>query len=1155
MPRTQALTRHPVVLVLFHMLVLFLVSGSNASVDLKTLVQEWAKDLGEKLYNFSNKITLVDNLMREYKHNEATLTSKKHSAIVAETAKRVGQLLEKKVKAVKNLASAAEEAYRNYTVDTNPPVEYLNAKLLITDDDIRGMGDDAQKFMENFQYLRVEDRPEYGMTRVNLSLSTIHVPTYVYHKTLDVLNGVQWTEALDKIFKENKENDSDLSWQYFGSAVGFMRVYPGIKWPLNNDDRIDLYDCRLQGWYIQGAAAPKNVIILLDSSGSMTGSRMIIAQSTVNKILDTLTVNDYFNIIQFDDEPRYVDSCFNRTLVAANLDNRLRLKKAIKYNETSNIANFEKALKEAFMLFSDQNKVNNETCCNKAIMLVTDGAPENYEWIFNKYNWKPNSTTKRNVNVRIFPYLIGREVSDNRQLRWMAGANKGFYTHISTLADVEEHVQNYVKVLSQPLAKPSAHTHIMWTPVYADFIAPKTTEQNMRLVTSVSMPVFNTKNTSNDDYKLLGVAGTDVPIEQIYNLLPKHAIGVHGYAFAITKKGYILFHPDFRPFENGELKTNYNSVDLTEVELTTNVSEVKILETAMVDGHHGSISMNVVKHDNFIRVAKRRYHYYYDNIAGFPFSLALVFPEKYGNFKMSIPSQKQNQRGISLRNKTFRLSRWKYCENQDESNMLSMYKSIIRSRNSNKCDKDLVQLLVFDAETVVEATKRSKRDKKEATRKGVEIVFVGTSSGFFLYEQFVDYLTDETFLSGMQDTINSPYYEQAVEVGRAKDDQRCYDMAKETYTYSVPVNTDIIKKKQFYGYMNLNITAVTVSVPIIICDNARNYIVSAVSGYQMPFHKFDELVSETFGCPDGKFCPIYNSDNSNYTVFLIDHNGIIIASSTKTTVGLFLGNTFEPIVMEKLWDMGVYKDYSITDYQAECKPKETNGPNSAESLINPIKKLLFAIIWTFNELIMFLTEWSFANWMSKSNRVYGEEDYLNPSPFYDYSMGESAIIEDIEKKPCETSVSLFLAEFNAVPSDGINGSYSYSDSCIVRPDLISMPQMPEYCFTNRDFRITYAAQQVPNTNLLLLVVKQMNCICNVNKPNEFLKLQPNRLKVNETDQCRKLKSTGTTKGDYSYQCFSSYEEEGNVNGQAHIGHNLQFLTTVTLFFSWVMVSS
>ena len=48
----------------------------------------------------------------------------------------------------------------------------------------------------------------------------------------------------------------------------------------------------------------------------------------------------------------------------------------------------------------------------------------------------------------------------------------------------------------------------------------------------------------------------------------------------------------------------------------------------------------------------------------------------------------------------------------------------------------------------------------------------------------------------MQDTINSPYYEQAVEVGRAKDDQRCYRMANETYTYSVPVNTDMIKKKR-----------------------------------------------------------------------------------------------------------------------------------------------------------------------------------------------------------------------------------------------------------------------------------------------------------------------------------------------------------------------
>ncbi|XP_052822145.1 voltage-dependent calcium channel subunit alpha-2/delta-4 [Octopus bimaculoides] len=318
----------------------------------------------------------------------------------------------------------------------------------------------------------------------------------------------------------------------------------------------------------------------------------------------------------------------------------------------------------------------------------------------------------------------------------------------------------------------------------------------------------------------------------------------------------------------------------------------------------------------------------------------------------------------------------------------------------------------------------------------------------------------------------------------------------------------------------------------------------------MSFYKFDELVSETFGCPNGKYCSIYNGDNSNYTVFVIDHNGIIITSSTKTTVGLFLGNTFEPIVMEDLWNRRVYNNFTITDYQAECHPKNSNGPNSAEALINPMKKFLFTIIWIFHELIMFITEWSFANWISKSSRVSGEEDYQNPTDYSDYSV-EPPMIDDIERKPCEKSVSLFLADFNAVPSDGIAGSYSYSNSCKIQREMDSTAQqIPEYCYINKDFRITYATQQIPNTNLLLLVVKQMNCICEVNNPNELLKLQLSKLTLNETDECKKLKQTGATKGDYSYQCFSSYEEEGSVNTQTTVGHSAVLLSMLPLFSSY-----
>ena len=43
----------------------------------------------------------------------------------------------------------------------------------------------------------------------------------------DIVNGVYWSEALNKVFVDNFERDPTLIWQYFGSAKGFFRQYPG----------------------------------------------------------------------------------------------------------------------------------------------------------------------------------------------------------------------------------------------------------------------------------------------------------------------------------------------------------------------------------------------------------------------------------------------------------------------------------------------------------------------------------------------------------------------------------------------------------------------------------------------------------------------------------------------------------------------------------------------------------------------------------------------------------------------------------------------------------------------------------------------------------------------------------------------------------------
>lgn len=80
-------------------------------------------------------------------------------------------------------------------------------------------------------------------------------------------------------------------------------------------DPVDLYDCRMRSWYIEAATSPKDVLILVDNSGSMMGQRKEIARHLVNTILDTLGNNDYVNIMSFVNDTREIVECYKDMLV------------------------------------------------------------------------------------------------------------------------------------------------------------------------------------------------------------------------------------------------------------------------------------------------------------------------------------------------------------------------------------------------------------------------------------------------------------------------------------------------------------------------------------------------------------------------------------------------------------------------------------------------------------------------------------------------------------------------------------------------------------------------------------------------------------------------------------------------------------------------
>ena len=54
-----------------------------------------------------------------------------------------------------------------------------------------------------------------------------------------------------------------------------------------------VYDPRFRSWYVAAASGPKDVVIVIDVSGSMgINGRMGIAQAAAKKVLDTFTESD-----------------------------------------------------------------------------------------------------------------------------------------------------------------------------------------------------------------------------------------------------------------------------------------------------------------------------------------------------------------------------------------------------------------------------------------------------------------------------------------------------------------------------------------------------------------------------------------------------------------------------------------------------------------------------------------------------------------------------------------------------------------------------------------------------------------------------------------------------------------------------------------------
>ncbi|XP_049570891.1 voltage-dependent calcium channel subunit alpha-2/delta-1 isoform X4 [Orcinus orca] len=592
-------------------------------------IKSWVDKMQEDLVTLAKTASGVNQLVDIYEKYQDLYTVEPNNArqLVEIAARDIEKLLSNRSKALVRLALEAEkvQAAHQWREDfASNEVVYYNAK-----DDLDPEKNDSEPGSQRIKPVFIDDA-NFGR-QISYQHAAVHIPTDIYEGSTIVLNELNWTSALDEVFKKNREEDPSLLWQVFGSATGLARYYPASPWVDNSrtPNKIDLYDVRRRPWYIQGAASPKDMLILVDVSGSVSGLTLKLIRTSVSEMLETLSDDDFVNVASFNSNAQDV-SCFQH-LVQANVRNKKVLKDAVNNITAKGITDYKKGFSFAFEQLLNYNV--SRANCNKIIMLFTDGGEERAQEIFTKYN--------KDKKVRVFTFSVGQHNYDRGPIQWMACENKGYYYEIPSIGAIRINTQEYLDVLGRPMVLAGDKAkQVQWTNVYLDAL-------ELGLVITGTLPVFNItgQNENKTNLKnqlILGVMGVDVSLEDIKRLTPRFTLCPNGYYFAIDPNGYVLLHPNLQPKPIGVGIPTINlrkrrpnvqnpksqepvTLDFLDAELE---NDIKVeIRNKMIDGESGEKTFRtLVKSQDERYIDKGNRTYTWTPVNGTDYSLALVLP-------------------------------------------------------------------------------------------------------------------------------------------------------------------------------------------------------------------------------------------------------------------------------------------------------------------------------------------------------------------------------------------------------------------------------------------------------------------------------------------------------------------------------------------------
>lgn len=326
------------------------------------------------------------------------------------------------------------------------------------------------------------------------------------------IEAICFTQELDEYFQTKREQDREF-WEelgaptpqrYFGSNSGPIRIFPG-----RYSEFCDDYDPRVRPWFIAASSGPKNVLLLLDVSGSMeTDDRISAMKDAAKVIVNTLTVTDRVALVPFSDSASVIADRWGneQVMFQASKENKEKLVSAIDELEAAGPTNFLAAFDAAFEVFEHSNRLELTADCTTAVIFLTDGKMTHPVGVteddalqqINGRIEEMESKTKNPIFVFTYSVSYDDDLVHEFPKRLACSSRDGVWSRVNEADEIFDSLVGYSRLFALGLGEERNEDFTAW-------VEPYLFSSGIMGVT-VSAPVYD---RSKSPPLFLGVVGVD----------------------------------------------------------------------------------------------------------------------------------------------------------------------------------------------------------------------------------------------------------------------------------------------------------------------------------------------------------------------------------------------------------------------------------------------------------------------------------------------------------------------------------------------------------------------------------------------------------------------------------------------------------------------